>query len=516
MAHSLPRSLYRCLLRLHPPSFREQFADEMLWIFDETAEREGILRLLGDALLSLARQWFVRSAFQKWLIGDPTLSPWPSLTTELFAWERIALREGHLPLTRMAQGSLICFLFVMVPITMLYSWSARPFRGISNASRQFGRAHGFAASDFRSAPTIPGVNAEGNGGMGSVFLGDGEQSGLSESDGSFQITAARSNAFDGILGAFQKYKIVALDEPHGDQVASDFRIELIHQPGFAEKVDEIAWESGNSLYQKVLDRYISGVKVPHEEIAAVWRNTTQVGCCDSGLIEQFFSEVRKVNQTLPRAKRIRVLALDPPIDWNKVHSSADWVRFMDRDAFAASLIDREVFQRKRKILIIMGGMHLYRNKLDSYPWLSALIEKKHPGALFVITTIRGGPGPDGAIESAFSELQKRLGTSAVPFFALLNGTPAGSLEANPFYQFPLLRMVDGKLTTVTGKAFPGLKLEDLADACLILGPEKMAQVDPKIYEGTPYGKELERRRRILSEGQAGMAPAPPPPSPTQP
>jgi len=334
----------------------------------------------------------------------------------------------------------------------------------------------------------------------------------SSDEGSPQVTSPEQNAFDGILGAFQNHNIVGLDEPHGDQVASEFRIELIHQPGFAEKVDEIAFESGNSLYQKALDRYISGAEVPHDEIAAVWRNTTQVGCCDSPLIEQFFSEVRNVNHTVPQAKRIRVLALDPPIDWNKVHSRADWVQFMDRDKFAASLIEREVSQRKRKILIIMGGMHLYRNKSDSYPWLTTLIEKNHPGAVFVIATIR----TTWATESAYAELQKRLGTSAVPFFALLNGTPAGSLDANPFFQFPLFRKVDGKLTNVTGHLFPGLKLQNVADACLILGPEKIAQVDPKIYEDTRYGKELDRRRRILSEGQAGLAPAPPPPNPTQP
>ena len=163
------------------------------------------------------------------------------------------------------------------------------------------------------------------------------------------------------------------------------------------------------------------------------------------------------------------------------------------------------------MLVIMGGMHLYRNKHDSYPWVTTLIEKKHPGSVFVIATIRGGPGPYGAAESAFAELQKRLGTSEVPFFALLNGTPAGSLDANPFFLFPNFRKVEGKLTNMTGHLFPGLTLQDLADACLILGPEKIAHVDPKIYEGAPYGKELERRRRIVP-----ALPAPPPPNPTQP
>src|SRR5262252_4800391 len=159
MARSVARSLYRCLLRLHPPSFQAQFANEMLWIFDETAKRQGVLRLLGDGLLSLARQWFVRLAFQKWLMSDFTLSPWPSVSHELFAWERIALPEGHLSLLRMAQGSLICFLFVMVPMTLLYSGSARPFRGIPSATRQFGHAHGFAG---QGALTVSGVNPKGN------------------------------------------------------------------------------------------------------------------------------------------------------------------------------------------------------------------------------------------------------------------------------------------------------------------------------------------------------------------
>lgn len=43
-----------------------------------------------------------------------------------------------------------------------------------------------------------------------------------------------------------------------------------------------------------------------------------------------------------------------------------------------------------------------------------------------------------------------------------------------------------------------------------------AEVDPEIYKSTSYGKELDRLRRILSEGQAGLALAPPPRNPTQP
>jgi hypothetical protein len=57
----MKRSLYRCLLWLHPPAFRQRFAEEMLWIFDETAKPGGT-RLLADGLVSLLRQWVARSA----------------------------------------------------------------------------------------------------------------------------------------------------------------------------------------------------------------------------------------------------------------------------------------------------------------------------------------------------------------------------------------------------------------------------------------------------------------------
>jgi hypothetical protein len=53
----MSRLFYRLLLRLHPPNFREKFADEMLCVFDELAgERSGLL-LVADGLGSLGRQW---------------------------------------------------------------------------------------------------------------------------------------------------------------------------------------------------------------------------------------------------------------------------------------------------------------------------------------------------------------------------------------------------------------------------------------------------------------------------
>ena len=61
----MTRSLYRCLLRLHPPAFRDRFAEEMLGIFDEAAAAEGVVPLFADGLISLLRQWVMRSGMWK-------------------------------------------------------------------------------------------------------------------------------------------------------------------------------------------------------------------------------------------------------------------------------------------------------------------------------------------------------------------------------------------------------------------------------------------------------------------
>lgn len=51
---------YRWLLRFHPPSFRERFADEMMSIFDHVEGTEAAAKLVADAFISLVRQWTMR------------------------------------------------------------------------------------------------------------------------------------------------------------------------------------------------------------------------------------------------------------------------------------------------------------------------------------------------------------------------------------------------------------------------------------------------------------------------
>jgi uncharacterized membrane protein len=63
------RTLYRWLICLHPPAFRQRFEQELLWIFEESCDTSGATPLLYDAVVSLLRQWLMRSGMWKWVLG---------------------------------------------------------------------------------------------------------------------------------------------------------------------------------------------------------------------------------------------------------------------------------------------------------------------------------------------------------------------------------------------------------------------------------------------------------------
>jgi Ca2+-binding EF-hand superfamily protein len=64
------RPIYILLLHLHPRFFRDQFAGEMLWIFDQNAASRRPALLL-DALQSLTVQWMLRSEFDETQVPTP-------------------------------------------------------------------------------------------------------------------------------------------------------------------------------------------------------------------------------------------------------------------------------------------------------------------------------------------------------------------------------------------------------------------------------------------------------------
>jgi hypothetical protein len=132
------RRLYRCVVRLHPSSFRRRFGEEMLYIFDQQKGTLSAVGVMLDCVFSLLRQWTLRPHIGIDLPATSLLSPVadhiPSFQTfDPFRPRASAIING-------AVLSLV--LFCMSVFAIRYSWihvlNLQIPRVAANPSQQLG------------------------------------------------------------------------------------------------------------------------------------------------------------------------------------------------------------------------------------------------------------------------------------------------------------------------------------------------------------------------------------------
>jgi hypothetical protein len=127
-----------------------------------------------------------------------------------------------------------------------------------------------------------------------------------------QVDPIPKNATAAVLKAFEAHDIVMLGEIHGNKQEYEWLDSLVADPEFADRVDDIVMEFGNSLYQKSVDRYIAGEAVPIEEVQRAWRNVLGLGP-PPPIYGDLYKAVRETNLRR-RGKQMRVLCGDPGKD----------------------------------------------------------------------------------------------------------------------------------------------------------------------------------------------------------
>jgi hypothetical protein len=297
-------------------------------------------------------------------------------------------------------------------------------------------------------------------------------------------------AIPAILAAFDSYELVGMPADHGLKDLNDLILTLVRDPNFAKKVSDIEIECGNSLFQDLLDRYTSGADVPFREVQKVWRNTTQPPCGRSGFYEQLVPLVRAINQKLPREKALRVLAADPPIDWNRIQTAEDLrkaVLSLRRDSSIASVIEKEVLAKHRKALMLMGTLHLLHGA-----GATGMIEAKHSNSIFVISEF----GVFG--ENSTDASKALLASWPIPAIASVKGSSLGRLDLKAFLPPPYV--VDQNCNPHADFTGPLRKpVEELFDAVLYLGPQDLRlweKIPADIVLDADYKKELRRRATL--------------------
>lgn len=322
-----------------------------------------------------------------------------------------------------------------------------------------------------------------------------------------------ADATTAILTAFDKYEVVGISAAHGNKDLDDFVLHVVRNPAFATKVNDIVVECGNSLYQQTLDGYIAGDDVALTEVRQVWRDTTQPMCGVSAFYEELFPLVRRINQSLPPGKKLRVLAGDPPIDWSKVKTGRDFGQgqfLMVRDANIASVMEKEVLAKHRKALMLFGTAHLFHAEGTAV----GIYEKKYPGVTLVIADHVGfgnwtpsakynnefearmtsWPVPSLVLEMKGTWLLDLLDDTYSSGNVMFGATDGGKLPAAP-------AKAKGTFAEVPPEAL--LKFSEKVDAYLYLGPRDLLLNEPTpaaVFLDKDYMTELQRRAAIMGGG----------------
>lgn len=313
-----------------------------------------------------------------------------------------------------------------------------------------------------------------------------------------QLDPKPEDATVALLQAFETHDIVIFGEIHGNKQEYDWLRSLVATPEFADRVDDIVMEFGNSLYQKSVDNYIAGEDVPVEQVQKAWRNMVGLVGPPSPVHAWLYEAVREMNMKRGGKHQMRVLCGDPYIDWDKVKTPEDIDPYLShRDEWYTQVVKNEVLAKHHRALLIMGWGHFLRGQMPTYiePHLRQAGAKTY---LIVFGTNSVG---------GYDDLDHRFDRWPTPVIVSLAGNWVGELPAMPVvsggeggpHMVIFRRDASGKESLEPPPA--PVKLKDAADAVLYLGPrDSLTEVSmtKAELEGTPYGKEIQRR--VLIQG----------------
>jgi hypothetical protein len=384
------RTLYRYLPWLHPRAIRERFADEMLWIFDETTGQKE-LRLFTDGAVSLLRQWTLHSGVWK-----------------------------------VAAGAVASSLLV-------FGWWHGQESSLDQALR---RGNPGALEEARRRSTIE-HKALFDGVLGGIVHAASPHTAATGAQQGPR-TSEPVDAVEGIVAAFKKHPVVMIGEDHWLRQAGDFYIRLTRDRKFQETVQDIVVEFASRNNQPLLDRYIAGEEVPIEDVQRIWRDSTKVASWESPIYAQWLAAIREANRGLQPSRRLRVLAGDTAIDWSHIHAHSDWSALGDNNISFADVIMEQVLKKKHRALVVLGTNHVLKSgDRDEGDNTTTRVESHHPGSTYVVLLLC-----EGSVASAARDLL-RLTNLTAPELLELDETSEG--KATDHVELSLLKKADALL-----------------------------------------------------------------------
>jgi hypothetical protein len=273
------------------------------------------------------------------------------------------------------------------------------------------------------------------------------------------LLLATSPAVAQFAKAFDDHPIVMLGELHRWKELHDFIQQLLHDPQFICRADDVVVELGNSRLQPLADRWVAGESLSEAQIQSLWRETAVPLTWNSPVYRAVLDAIIEIDRKHLCDHPVRIVLSDPPLDWSRIHTVAEYNPWTDRDGSMAAVIEREVLAKKHRAFFLAGRFHALKKSPDPKdPRAAALIEAKHPGAIFSVI--------------------------AVP------AKEPSRLEFKPAREVPTFDTLEDSQPLPTS---------EYVDAVLFVAPHTDVYPSPKIYLDPAYQKELRRRCAIHKE-----------------
>jgi uncharacterized iron-regulated protein len=177
---------------------------------------------------------------------------------------------------------------------------------------------------------------------------------------------ARANSSAAVIGQiakqFDQHPLIMIGELHRWEQLHAFLREMIRNPEFVCRADDIVVEFGNSRLQGLADRYVTGGRVTEAELQSLWRETSVPLTWNSPVYRQFYETVREINQNHLCPHPIRIVLADPPLDWSKIMTAKDFAPWADRDASYAEVVEREVMAKHHRAFLLAGQFHVVKSR----------------------------------------------------------------------------------------------------------------------------------------------------------
>jgi hypothetical protein len=289
---------------------------------------------------------------------------------------------------------------------------------------------------------------------------------------------ARADAIADIAGELDTHSVVQIGELHRSLQIHTFLQQMLRDPRFVCRLDDVAVEFGNSRLQKLADAYTSGGALSETQIASLYRETSVPLTWNTPVYRAVYDTVRDINRTHLCPHPVRLVLADAPLDWSKIKAPKDLEPFADRDTAMADTMEREVLTRHHHALLITGEFHAEKKTNDEADGLrtAQTIERRHPGALFSIVTV---PAPAAA---------KALHMGPAPSFKAAHGS---DIEHASF------AMTKPGWTASAPPARKSFTIGEVVDGVLYVGGDSSLFPSPQIYLDPVYAKELRRRAAIV-------------------